>query len=146
VEIEKKPRKLHYFEGFLYYFERRQGGKKVGRQGLDACKSIWQNGNLASFHSIKEFEFLVSNQKEASRLNHGYIGGVRSANNSKIWTWTDGTPLNMTLINSLWYKGEPNNHLGNENIIELVVIKGKGYLNDDNILRYGSYICKIPCA
>ena len=70
----------------------------------------------------------------------------RSVNNSKIWTWTDGTPLNMTLINSLWYKGEPNNHRGNENIIELVVIKGKGYLNDDNILRYGSHICKIPCA
>jgi len=114
-------------------------------EALSACTNIWPgaNGNLASFHSIEEYNFIVKLWREASSLDRCQVGGLRSAYNNTLWTWTDGTPLNMTLINSLWKKRQPDNYNNNESIMEIWV----GLLNDAPACnKRGTFVCKIPCA
>ena len=56
------------------------------------------------------------------------------------WNWTDGTPLNMTLIDSKWASGQPDN--SGRSVMELV----NGYLNDVSAnTKRGTYMCKFPC-
>jgi len=149
VEIEKKPRKLDYYQGFLYYFES-NNRQHTWAEGNAACSSIFSKprwpgatGSLASFHSVEEYNFIASRVKETSKWDISSIGGVRNVDNTNVWKWTDGTPLNMTLINLLWRKDQPDYWGYVEKVLEIWT----GKLNDVSVdNRRGAYTCKIPCT
>ena len=58
------------------------------------------------------------------------------------WTWTDGTLMNMTLINELWYGNNPS---GDGKRMEMIHT-GVNDLSQFFNWNCYSYVCKIPCS
>ncbi|XP_062581844.1 perlucin-like, partial [Saccostrea cucullata] len=70
-----------------------------------------------------------------------FIGGKKSSSGK--WTWVDGTQMNQTH----WASGEPNNHGGNENCLQMQYTNKNYQWNDiscDSNNNHG-YICQSEC-
>ncbi|XP_031174473.1 ladderlectin-like isoform X7 [Sander lucioperca] len=77
------------------------------------CESL--GGNLASVRNIMEYHEL---QRLIMTNSHEYketwIGGT-DAQEERQWFWSDGTPFHY----SNWCRGEPNNHGGRQNCLQI---------------------------
>ncbi|XP_035850097.1 ladderlectin-like isoform X5 [Sander lucioperca] len=77
------------------------------------CESL--GGNLASVRNIMEYHNL---QRLIMTNSHAYketwIGGT-DAQEERQWFWSDGTPFHY----SNWCRGEPNNHGGRQNCLQI---------------------------
>ncbi|XP_078146312.1 ladderlectin-like [Centroberyx gerrardi] len=71
--------------------------------------------NLASVHSLEEYEFIQAMVKGSSgSLPETWIGGSDNAQD-RTWFWSDGSSFDYLL----WNSGEPNNSGGREPCIEM---------------------------
>ena len=66
----------------------------------------------------------------------GCFIGLREVSGEGDWQWVNGDPLNY----SNWYSGEPNNHVGAENVVMVYAIwnKTRGTWNDTRSDTYGT--------
>uniref|UniRef100_A0A4W6CCZ7 C-type lectin domain-containing protein n=1 Tax=Lates calcarifer TaxID=8187 RepID=A0A4W6CCZ7_LATCA len=89
-----------------------------------------EQGHLASFHSQEELSFLTG---EASSKWIVDPGGS--------YSWSDGSPLSHTN----WGHGEPNNHEGREECVEMVSSTNgtSSWWNDLNCDAHQDWICMI---
>ncbi|XP_069566819.1 macrophage mannose receptor 1-like, partial [Brachyistius frenatus] len=95
-----------------------------------------RGANLVSIHSQEEEEFLSKYSKDSSKwigLSHSHTGSG--------YTWSDGTPLSHTN----WGHGEPNNHEGREQCVEMVSSTNGtvSWWNDLNCDAHQDWICMI---
>uniref|UniRef100_A0A672JAV4 C-type lectin domain-containing protein n=1 Tax=Salarias fasciatus TaxID=181472 RepID=A0A672JAV4_SALFA len=92
--------------------------RKTWGAARDDC--FYRGGDLVSIHSQEEEEFLSTYSKGTSKwigLKHNPTeGGGFDSHVSQI-TLDDGTPLSHTN----WADGEPNNHEGREECVEMVI-------------------------
>lgn len=119
------------YSGHCYKIHRE---KKIQRDALTACRK--EGGDLASIHSIEEFDFVIS-QLGYEPDDELWIG----LNDIKIqmyFEWSDGTPVTFTK----WLRGEPSHE--NNRQEDCTVMKGKdGYWADRACERTLGYICKM---
>ncbi|XP_026210056.1 LOW QUALITY PROTEIN: macrophage mannose receptor 1 [Anabas testudineus] len=96
---------------------------------------VARGANLVSIHSQEEEEFL-SLYKGSSK----WIG-LKSNPLEGGYSWSDGTPLSHTN----WGEGEPNNHEGREDCVEMVTATNGTYSwwNDLNCDAHQDWICMI---
>ncbi|XP_075826649.1 macrophage mannose receptor 1 [Microtus pennsylvanicus] len=120
------------YAGHCYKIHREE--KKIQRYALQACRK--EGGDLASIHSIEEFDFIFS-QLGYDPQDELWIG----LNDIKIqmyFEWSDGTPVTFTK----WLRGEPSHE--NNRQEDCVVMKGKdGYWADRACEQPLGYICKM---
>uniref|UniRef100_A0AAX7SPA5 C-type lectin domain-containing protein n=1 Tax=Astatotilapia calliptera TaxID=8154 RepID=A0AAX7SPA5_ASTCA len=91
---------------FCYYFE-----TKMVKNWQDAeAHCTREQGHLASFHTEEELSFLIGDKGTTKWI------GLRSNPIEGGYSWSDGTPLSHTN----WGDGEPNNHEGREDCVEMV--------------------------
>uniref|UniRef100_A0A3Q1BNZ1 C-type lectin domain-containing protein n=1 Tax=Amphiprion ocellaris TaxID=80972 RepID=A0A3Q1BNZ1_AMPOC len=135
----------HCAQGWLLY------GDHCYHFETEAVKN-WQNaeahctseqGHLVSFHSQEELSFITGEElrngtkREWRRLHaveEGRAGLLR-------YSWSDGTPLSHTN----WGYGEPNNHEGREECVEMVSSTNgtQSWWNDLNCDAHQDWICMI---
>uniref|UniRef100_A0A3B4FI60 C-type lectin domain-containing protein n=1 Tax=Pundamilia nyererei TaxID=303518 RepID=A0A3B4FI60_9CICH len=91
---------------------------------------------INSIHTQEEEEFLALYSKGTTK----WIG-LRSNPIEGGYSWSDGTPLSHTN----WGNGEPNNHEGREDCVEMVSNANGTYSlwNDLNCDAHQDWICKI---
>uniref|UniRef100_A0A3B4X068 Macrophage mannose receptor 1-like n=1 Tax=Seriola lalandi dorsalis TaxID=1841481 RepID=A0A3B4X068_SERLL len=123
---------------FCYHFETES--VKNWHDAEAHCSS--EQGHLASFHSQEDLSFLTGEKACDNRpysttdvwtgLNDLFVPG---------YTWSDGTPLSHTN----WGPGEPNNHEGREECVEMVSSTNGTYSswNDLNCDAHQDWICMI---
>ncbi|RVE65935.1 hypothetical protein OJAV_G00121150 [Oryzias javanicus] len=109
--------------------------KKSWGAALEDC--ISRGADLVSIHNQEEEEFLSLYTKGTSKwigLKHNPTEGG--------YSWTDGTPLSHTN----WGPGEPNNHEGREECVEMVSSTNGtfSWWNDLNCDAHQDWICEIP--
>ncbi|XP_033951501.2 uncharacterized protein [Pseudochaenichthys georgianus] len=108
--------------------------KKSWGAALEDCVS--RGANLVSLHTQEEEEFLALYSKGTSKwigLKHNPAEGG--------YSWSDGTPLSHTN----WGHGEPNNHEGREECVEMVSSTNGTFSewNDLNCDAHQDWICMI---
>uniref|UniRef100_A0A3B4V0R4 C-type lectin domain-containing protein n=1 Tax=Seriola dumerili TaxID=41447 RepID=A0A3B4V0R4_SERDU len=108
---------------FCYHFETES--VKNWQDAEAHCNS--EQGHLASFHSQEELSFLTGDSKWIGLKHNPTEGG---------YSWSDGTPLSHTN----WGPGEPNNHEGREECVEMMY--GDGRWNDNNCLQKRGFACR----
>ncbi|XP_061179292.1 galactose-specific lectin nattectin-like [Saccostrea echinata] len=91
---------------------------------LNTQKSTWEQANVKCHElsaklveiSTKPENIFVSNTiKNEDANGRAWLGGTDKTEENT-WVWNDsGLPLNFTN----WYKGEPNDHKGNEDCMEI---------------------------
>ncbi|KAK2888177.1 uncharacterized protein [Channa argus] len=98
---------------------------------------VARGGNLVSIHSQEEEEFLSLHTKGSSK----WIG-LKSNPTEGGYSWSDNTPLSHTN----WGEGEPNNHEGREDCVEMVSNANgtRSWWNDLNCDAHQDWICSIP--
>ncbi|XP_023194031.1 macrophage mannose receptor 1-like [Xiphophorus maculatus] len=108
--------------------------KKSWEAAQEDC--ISRGANLVSIHNHEEEEFLSVYSKGSTKwigLRHNpTVGG---------YSWSDGTPLSHTN----WGHGEPNNHEGREECVEMVSSNNGtfSWWNDLNCDAHQDWICMI---
>ncbi|KAL4617320.1 macrophage mannose receptor 1-like [Arapaima gigas] len=107
--------------------------KKSWYDARQDCLS--RGANLVSIHSGAEENFLSTYSKGRTKwvgLQHNAIDGG--------YQWSDGTALSYTN----WGPGEPNNHLGQEDCVEMLsTTNGSSFWNDLNCGAAQDWICMI---
>ncbi|XP_015231842.1 PREDICTED: macrophage mannose receptor 1-like [Cyprinodon variegatus] len=108
--------------------------KKSWGTAYEDC--ISRGANLVSIHNQEEEEFLSLYTKGSTKwigLKHNPIEGG--------YSWSDGTPLSHTN----WGYGEPNNHEGREECVEMVSSTNGtfSWWNDLNCDAHQDWICMI---
>uniref|UniRef100_A0AAQ5YQG0 C-type lectin domain-containing protein n=1 Tax=Amphiprion ocellaris TaxID=80972 RepID=A0AAQ5YQG0_AMPOC len=107
----------HCAQGWLLY------GDHCYHFETEAVKN-WQNaeahctseqGHLVSFHSQEELSFITGLIQQSPTGISLWMGGHDSVTEGG-YSWSDGTPLSHTN----WGYGEPNNHEGREECVEMV--------------------------
>ncbi|XP_013123276.1 ladderlectin-like [Oreochromis niloticus] len=89
------------------------------------CESM--NANLASVHSLEEYQLLQRVIFDATKASERtWIGGF-DGQREGYWFWIDGTRFQYTN----WCKSEPNNHRDNEQCMEMN-FSGDKCMNDQN--------------
>ncbi|XP_031150862.1 galactose-specific lectin nattectin-like isoform X1 [Sander lucioperca] len=87
-----------------------------GKSWVDAenfCKS--KGGNLASIHSVEEYEFLRTFINQISGENRRtWMGGFDSVKEGE-WMWSDGSTFDY----KSWAPGQPDNTGGIEHCLEM---------------------------
>nr|XP_040053507.1 macrophage mannose receptor 1 [Gasterosteus aculeatus aculeatus] len=108
--------------------------KKSWGAAREDCVS--RGANLVSIHNQEEEEFLALYSKDTSK----WIG-LRHNPTEGGYSWSDGTPLSHTN----WGHGEPNNHEGREECVEMVssVNGSRSWWNDLNCDAHQDWICMI---
>ncbi|XP_071505817.1 macrophage mannose receptor 1-like [Diadema antillarum] len=102
------------------------------------CQSI--GGDLASFHSIAEEQYVVGRYSPASEDNfYGFWLGLNDINQEGAWQWSDNTAV----IYVNWEAGEPNDHSDTEECTEMFLNPGRGW-NDIACYAVRSWVCKKP--
>ncbi len=77
------------------------------------CLSL--KSNLASIHSLEEYQFIQRRVQEGSQDEAvTWVGGSNCQENS-VWLWTDGTPFSF----EKWCPDEPNNVGGVEHCLHM---------------------------
>lgn len=109
--------------------------KKSWGAAQEDCVS--RGGHLASIHYQYEEDFLALYSKGTSK----WIGLRRNPTEGG-YSWSDGSPLSHTN----WGPGEPNDHLGREECVEMVSSTNGTYSwwNDLNCDAHQDWICMIP--
>ncbi|KPP79615.1 macrophage mannose receptor 1-like, partial [Scleropages formosus] len=122
--------------GFRYcykFFMVDYSEKKNWYAAREDCLS--RGSELVSVHSGVEENFLSTYSKGKTKwigLQHNAIDGG--------YQWSDGTPVSYTN----WGPGEPNNHLDQEDCVEMVsTTNGSSYWNDLNCGAVQDWICMI---
>ncbi|CAJ1070748.1 macrophage mannose receptor 1 [Xyrichtys novacula] len=126
--------KPHFRYCYRLFHEVSWSQKKSWGAANEDCVS--RGGNLVSIHNQAEEEFLALYSKGTSKwigLKHNPIEGG--------YSWSDGTPLSHTN----WGHGEPNNHDGREECVEMVSTTNGTYSwwNDLNCDAHQDWICEI---
>ncbi|XP_023136670.3 macrophage mannose receptor 1 [Amphiprion ocellaris] len=108
--------------------------KKSWEGAYEDCVS--RGANLVSIHNQEEENFLALYSKASSKwigLKHNPTEGG--------YSWSDGTPLSHTN----WGYGEPNNHEGREECVEMVSSTNgtQSWWNDLNCDAHQDWICMI---
>ncbi|XP_030005898.1 macrophage mannose receptor 1 [Sphaeramia orbicularis] len=108
--------------------------KKSWEAAYEDC--ISRGANLVSIHNQEEEDFLAEYSKATSKwigLKHNPTEGG--------FSWSDGTPLSHTN----WGHGEPNNHEGREDCVEMVSSTNgtHSWWNDLNCDAHQDWICMI---
>ncbi|XP_021096156.1 macrophage mannose receptor 1 isoform X3 [Heterocephalus glaber] len=107
--------------------------KKIQRDALTACRK--EGGDLASIHTIEEFDFIIS-QLGYEPSDELWIG-LNDIKIQMFFEWSDGTPVTFTK----WLRGEPSHE--NNRQEDCVVMKGKdGFWADRACEEPLGYICK----
>ncbi|XP_005387016.1 PREDICTED: macrophage mannose receptor 1 [Chinchilla lanigera] len=108
--------------------------KKIQRDALTACRK--EGGDLASIHTIEEFDFIIS-QLGYEPSDELWIG-LNDIKIQMFFEWSDGTPVTFTK----WLRGEPSHE--NNRQEDCVVMKGKdGFWADRACEHPLGYICKM---
>ncbi|XP_035247102.1 macrophage mannose receptor 1 [Anguilla anguilla] len=107
--------------------------KKSWNAAGEDCRS--RGAELVSIHNFEEEIFLSNYSKGRTKwigLQHNAIEGG--------YQWSDGSALSHTN----WGFGEPNNHQGRENCVEMVsTVNGSSWWNDLNCDAHQDWICEI---
>ncbi|XP_078105960.1 type-2 ice-structuring protein-like [Sander vitreus] len=77
------------------------------------CQSL--KGNLASVHSVEEYQFIqrmITQQTQGNPM--AWVGGT-NCQKKTLWFWSDGRPFSFTF----WCAGEPNNQGGNQGCLRM---------------------------
>uniref|UniRef100_A0A8C3X197 Macrophage mannose receptor 1 n=1 Tax=Catagonus wagneri TaxID=51154 RepID=A0A8C3X197_9CETA len=120
------------YAGHCYKIYREE--KKIQRDALTACRK--EGGDLASIHSIEEFDFIIS--QLGYEPNDELWIGLNDIKIQMYFEWSDGTPVTFTK----WLPGEPSHE--NNRQEDCAVMKGKdGYWADRACERPLGYICKM---
>ncbi|KAG8515944.1 Macrophage mannose receptor 1 [Galemys pyrenaicus] len=120
------------YAGHCYKIHREE--KKIQRDALTACRK--EGGDLASIHSIEEFDFIIS--QLGYEPNDELWIGLNDLKIQMYFEWSDGTPVAFTK----WLRGEPSHE--NNRQEDCTVMKGKdGLWADRACERSLGYICKM---
>ncbi|CAH1775812.1 unnamed protein product [Owenia fusiformis] len=106
--------------------------QKTWTDAVDNCRH--KNADLVSIWSQDEQTFVFENLPRTQE-NDFWIG--LEANIDQGYTWTDGSPVLFTN----WNDGEPNNHNGIEDCVEMLK-DGVGKWNDNFCNERRNWICK----
>ncbi|XP_041666073.1 macrophage mannose receptor 1 [Cheilinus undulatus] len=124
----------HFRHCFKLFHNVKWSQKKSWERANEDC--ISRGASLVSIHTQEEEEFLSTYTKGTSKwigLKHNSLEGG--------YSWSDGTPLSHTN----WGHGEPNDHEGREECVEMVSSTNGTYSwwNDLNCDAHQDWICKI---
>ncbi|KAM6975835.1 uncharacterized protein LKV04_015092 [Tautogolabrus adspersus] len=124
----------HFRHCYKLFHDVKWSQKKSWGAANEDCVS--RGANLVSIHSQEEEEFLALYSKGTSKwigLKHNPTEGG--------YSWSDGTPLSHTN----WGPGEPNNHEGREECVEMVSSTNGtiSWWNDLNCDAHQDWICMI---
>ncbi|KAM8828848.1 secretory phospholipase A2 receptor isoform 3-T3 [Spinachia spinachia] len=124
----------HFRNCFRLFHEVDFSMKKSWGAAHEDCVS--RGANLVSIHNQEDEEFLALHSKGTSKwigLKHNPTEGG--------YSWSDGTPLSHTN----WGHGEPNNHEGREECVEMVSSTNgsRSWWNDLNCDAHQDWICTI---
>ncbi|XP_030609905.1 ladderlectin-like [Archocentrus centrarchus] len=98
------------------------------------CQSM--KANLASVHSLEEYQVIQKVISDASKASgRTWIGGT-DGQKEGYWFWIDGTRLTYTN----WCLGEPNNVSGKESCMEMN-FSGKKCMNDESCSSRFPSVC-----
>ncbi|XP_067232917.1 C-type mannose receptor 2-like [Chanodichthys erythropterus] len=107
--------------------------KKSWQGARDDC--LARGADLVSIHNPEEEVFLTGYSKGKTKWIGLSVNPVEGG-----YHWSDGTPVSHTN----WGHGEPNNHNGRENCVEMVTTdNGTSYWNDLNCDAHQDWICMI---
>ncbi|TRY84221.1 hypothetical protein DNTS_026642 [Danionella cerebrum] len=121
------------FRNCYRLFAVEQAGKKSWSEARQDCLS--RGADLLSIHTPEEEVFL----SEFSRGRNSWIGLSLNPMEGG-YHWSDGSPVGHTN----WAHGEPNNHDGRENCVELVSpVNGSSSWNDQSCSARLDWICMI---
>ncbi|XP_049436261.1 galactose-specific lectin nattectin-like [Epinephelus fuscoguttatus] len=99
---------------------------------------IAHQGNLASIHGQKEYDFVKHLiHEDSGKDERTWVGGHDMAKEG-VWMWSDGSPFDLE---GLWGEGEPNNAGHGEHCLEM---NYKGHPNDVNCNGKKAYVCEKP--
>ncbi|XP_037540520.1 galactose-specific lectin nattectin-like [Nematolebias whitei] len=93
-------------------------------------------GNLASFHSRSDYDFLRNLAYRATGYHPRTWVGASDAVQEGFWMWSDGSRFDYVS----WGRGEPNNAGGRENCMEINLFGGD-YTNDMSCSMRNNFIC-----
>ncbi|XP_066502466.1 lymphocyte antigen 75, partial [Hoplias malabaricus] len=112
-----------------------ENSKKKSWEGArDDCLS--RNADLVSIHTTLEEEFIAEYTKGKTQ----WIGLSKNPLEGD-YTWSDGSALSHTN----WGPGEPNDHGGRENCVEMLTTQnGTSFWNDLNCDAHLDWVCMIP--
>ncbi|KAJ8338949.1 hypothetical protein SKAU_G00357350 [Synaphobranchus kaupii] len=122
-----------HFRNCYKFFMMDHSKKKSWNAAGEDCRS--RGAELVSIHSPAEELFLSTYSKGKTKwigLHHNTIVGG--------YQWSDGSALGHTN----WGRGEPNNHQGRENCVEMVsTVNGSSWWNDLYCDAHQDWICEI---
>ncbi|KAL2099694.1 hypothetical protein ACEWY4_004088 [Coilia grayii] len=122
-----------HFQNCYKLFSVDYSDKKSWQAARQDCVS--RGADLISVHNAEEETFLSSYSKGKTKwigLKHNPVEGG--------YHWSDGSPVTHTN----WGRGEPNNHEGREECVEMVTnSNGTSWWNDQNCNAHQDWICMI---
>ncbi|XP_066135196.1 macrophage mannose receptor 1 [Saccopteryx bilineata] len=125
------PAQWGAYAGYCYRIYREE--KKIQSQASIACKL--DGGELASIHTIEEFDFIIS--QLGYEPNDELWIGLSDSKIQMYFEWIDHSPVTFTR----WLLGEPSHEYNRQD--DCVVMKGKdGYWADRTCEHPLGYICK----
>ncbi|XP_070696048.1 galactose-specific lectin nattectin-like [Pempheris klunzingeri] len=108
--------------------------EKVWADAEHFCTTL--GGNLASIHTSQEYKHLREMIHRVTGAHKStWVGGYDAAKEG-VWLWSDGSKFDF----KGWHKGEPNNHGGSENCME-INLRGRDFVNDAKCSNKKSFIC-----
>ncbi|KAL5010854.1 hypothetical protein ScPMuIL_013159 [Solemya velum] len=123
-----------YNNGSCYYISKDGYSSDDQLSWYDARDFCLSNGgDLASFHTLEESGFIISQISRYSRT-HFWIGLNELEQTG--YSWSDGTVVNMIH----WSINEPNDGYGAQRCVNMY--QYNGFWNDDNCAEKFGYICK----
>ena len=126
---------------FDYYSSAEDGDASFDFSLADAtCRQMADGGksHLVSIHNQNDENNLVKLLLEKSKDTVFWIG-LSEPEGQKGYGWTDGSALNY--LN--WGIGEPNNHNGMENCVELKIRDGQSWWNDNFCWASNHFVCAV---
>uniref|UniRef100_A0A4W4GDL9 C-type lectin domain-containing protein n=1 Tax=Electrophorus electricus TaxID=8005 RepID=A0A4W4GDL9_ELEEL len=114
-------------------------------------KRTWYEARASCRRLGAELVSIMSLTEQKQRTKENGKKKERPSANSDVWTglndltvsgyvWSDGSPVTHTN----WGFGEPNNHGGRENCVEMVTTNnGSSYWNDVNCDAHQDWVCMI---
>ncbi|KAM8773189.1 uncharacterized protein AB9X84_014534 [Acanthopagrus schlegelii] len=121
-----------YFSDSLYYIS---STKKTWWDSRYDC--LWRAADLVIIGSRAE-QFLFKNKDFIRQHQKEMWIGLTDRQWEGVWTWVDGTRLTT----SFWDSGEPNNHGGNEDCVEILSLNSVYNWNDETCGNTNYWMCE----